>query len=97
MRARTLRGILIGGALVLVASSAAFAQQQERPRRTQDRPSDLPVPLKGKTSYAPVAIEESFEQIRARYAARKDEAMARQRALLEERYEIGRASWRERV
>jgi cytochrome c peroxidase len=41
-----------------------------------------------KTSYLPVASEEDFETVKARMEAAKAEVQARQRALLEERYDL---------
>ena len=43
---------------------------------------------RGKTSYAPVAIEEKFDVIKARMEAAKPAIMARQMALLAERYDL---------
>lgn len=43
---------------------------------------------RGKTSYAPVALTESFEAVRARMEAAKPDIQKRQRALLEERYDL---------
>jgi cytochrome c peroxidase len=45
-------------------------------------------PGRGKTSYAPVAIEEDFAAIMARMTAAKDAVMQRQRQLLTERYDL---------
>ena len=41
------------------------------------------------TSYAPIVMSESFEDVMTRMSAAKDEVMARQMALLEERYDLG--------
>ena len=59
--------------LGLLAASAARAQDAE-PR--------------GKTSYAPVAATEPFEDVQARMSAAKPGLLETQRALLEERYDL---------
>ena len=46
-------------------------------------------PLVGKTSYMPVDLTEPFPALRDRLAAGKAEVMARQKALLEARYDLG--------
>lgn len=46
-------------------------------------------PLRGESSYSPVAIKENFESIMARMKAAKPEVMKRQMDLLNERYDLG--------
>jgi cytochrome c peroxidase len=41
------------------------------------------------TSYAPVTLKESFDAVKARMEAAKPEIMERQKALLQERYDLG--------
>lgn len=88
MKGSTLRAVLIGIGLLVVASSAAIAQQQQRPTRTPDQRSDLPVPLRGKTSYRPIAIEESFQEIYEPLAAARQQVMRDAMRRLEERYDL---------
>ncbi|MBK5259245.1 MAG: cytochrome B6 [Thermoanaerobaculia bacterium] len=45
-------------------------------------------PGAGRTSFSPVVITEAFDAIKARMSAAKPAIMARQRALLEERYDL---------
>jgi len=80
--------ISLAVAVVLAAATAAWAQQQQRPAREPGQKSDLPVPLVGKTSYAPVAIEETFQQIYERYSKGKATLTRRQASLLAERYDL---------
>jgi cytochrome c peroxidase len=51
-------------------------------------PVDL-APARGRTSYLPVDGTEPFQDLHARLAAQKEPKMARQRALLEARYDLG--------
>ena len=51
-------------------------------------PVDL-APARGRTSYLPVDGTEPFRDLHARLAAQKEPKMARQRALLEARYDLG--------
>ena len=80
--------IPLAAVLLLAGAGVAWAQQQQRPARQPGQKSDLPVPLTGKTSYAPVAIEESFQQIFERYSKGKAQLTRRQATLLQERYDL---------
>jgi cytochrome c peroxidase len=74
---------VLGVALVL--SSVARSQQNTA---GQTKP-EAPVLKRGGSSYSPVVVKEPFETIRSRMAAAKAGVMNRQRALLEERYDLG--------
>ena len=67
-------GVLMVLGVVLLFSLAACAEQ---------------VAKRGKTSYAPVAIQEDFDTTMARMKAAKADVMKRHMALLEERYDLG--------
>lgn len=70
---RALKGVL-GTAIVAGIACAAYAQQVAKSR--------------GETSYAPIAITESFAATMARMGAAKPEVMKRQMDLLKERYNL---------
>jgi len=65
-------GLAVGVLWVTILPISTFAQS----------------PSKGETSYAPVAIKESFEAIMARMKAAKPEVMKRQMDLLNVRYDL---------
>jgi cytochrome c peroxidase len=65
-------GLAIGVLVMMIVSISTFAQS----------------PSKGETSYAPVAIKESFEAIMARMKAAKPDVMKRHMDLLNERYDL---------
>ncbi len=75
-RSTLLRASLAASAALggALALAAAASRAQEAPR--------------GKTSYAPVANTENFEAVKARMSGAKGAVMARQRALLEARYDL---------
>jgi cytochrome c peroxidase len=53
-------------------------------------PADPEIPARiGKTSYLPMDLTEPFPALRDRLSAGKKETMARQKALLEDRYDLG--------
>ena len=66
-------GLAMAALLTIVMSISTFAQP----------------PLRGESSYSPVAIKENFESIMARMKAAKPEVMKRQMDLLNERYDLG--------
>ncbi|HSK39107.1 MAG TPA: hypothetical protein VK943_05000, partial [Arenibaculum sp.] len=75
-------------AAATIAATAASAQEQVPTQERARVPDELPVPERGETSYMPVVIEESFEDVFERMSAAKSEVTERQRALLEERYDL---------
>ncbi len=72
-RANTIRILAL---TVTVSCGGTVAQTQEPP------------PARGQTSYAPVAVEGDLSEVVQRMAAAKDGVAARQKALLEERYDL---------
>ncbi len=73
-------GFLLAGAAVLAASPS----HGQTPRtKTQSE-----VPVRGKTSYAPVALEESFQEIYERGRKAKPKEMKEQQDLLRARYDL---------
>ena len=73
------------GSLALVPTGSAHVPATAPPPSGSD-PGRPPV---GRTSYMPVDVTESFAAVRDRLAAARDATMARQRALLKERYDLG--------
>lgn len=80
-------GVVFAAGVLIALASAAIAQRVPTQGPTRE-PRELPVPVRGKTSYAPVAIEESFEEIYRKGVAEKPRVMKRQRELLEARYDL---------
>ncbi len=79
---------MVAGSVVVLACTAAAQTRtpsQDKPKKAE---TDQPAPLRGKTSYIPVAVEDSFEEIHKRGVAAKKEALPRHRKLLEERYDL---------
>ena len=70
--------------VALLLSGTAFLAAQRPPQQDGQKEP----PRRADTSYAPVAIKEEFAQIFEELSAKKDEVMARQRRLLEERYDL---------
>ncbi len=56
--------------------------------RVSDELKKAKIAQRGATSYAPVALETSFDEVRQRLSAEKDQAMRRQQQLLESRYDL---------
>ncbi len=80
--------ILMAGSVVVLACTAAAQTRtpsQDKPKQAE---TDQPAPLRAKTSYIPVAVEDSFDQIHQRGLAAKKEALPRHKKLLEERYDL---------
>lgn len=87
MRRKLLWGVGTVAALVVAAASAALAANppdQGAPKK----PTNLPVPSRGKSSYMPVDLDTNFDEIYKKGAAEKPKVMKRQKALLEERYDL---------
>jgi cytochrome c peroxidase len=82
--------VVLTTCLALTIACSANAQQATQGRPTKPVPS--PVPLRGKTSYIPVAEDESFEEIYKRLAPARGKQMQKHRALLEQRYELSNRS-----
>jgi len=83
-------------ALCLIACTSASAEPaaapppQQQPKPPQERekpPAGAPAP-RGATSYAPVSGTEPFKDVVARMSAERDGLLARQRELLELRYDL---------
>jgi cytochrome c peroxidase len=72
----------IRAVLFLLLLSAATGAQRAQQRKTD-------IPPRGESSYTPVNITESFEQIEARMSREKAAIMKRQTDLLEQRYDLG--------
>ena len=73
MYALTMPRVLLGAAIMLAVAACGAILMTETVRST---------------SYMPVAVEESFEEIRERLVEKKPEVEARHDALLEERYDL---------
>ena len=67
--------------------AAAFCLLAPLTAAAQDSKAKLPGPV-GATSYMPVTSEKTFDDVFAAMSARKAEVMGRQRALLEQRYDL---------
>ena len=67
--------------------AAAFCLLAPLTAAAQDPKAKLPGPV-GATSYMPVTSEKTFDDVFAAMSARKAEVMRRQRALLEQRYDL---------
>jgi cytochrome c peroxidase len=76
-RTRWVAGMVVG--TLLAACGALYAQQMMKSPEC---------PGEGPYTYMPVVIEEAFETIMREEQAAKPEVMARQRSLLEERYDL---------
>ncbi|MBZ4418007.1 cytochrome B6 [Myxococcus sp. RHSTA-1-4] len=82
-------GVLTAAGTAMAITWAAAVQAQAPSLDKPEQPErGSPVPLRAKTSYIPVAIEESFEEIHKKGLAAKAKATPRHRALLEERYDL---------
>lgn len=80
----------LGAVLILSLSLEAIPTTSAQERAlTPDRATadELPVPVRGETSYMPV-VEEKFDDVFQRMSAEKDEVTQRAQALLEERYDL---------
>lgn len=88
-RAAALAGSTALGAVMILALAASTVGSAEEHVPTEERAAagELPVPVRGATSYMPVTQEE-FESVFEKMSAGKDEVMQRARALLEERYDL---------
>ena len=73
---------------VTISAGALVAQEVPTESLTRTAGGKLPIPARGETSYAPVAVEEDFAALMKRMSAKKPEVMRRQRALLQERYDL---------
>jgi cytochrome c peroxidase len=73
-----------GAALLLFTGVAADAPTQSATKK----PTSLPVPQTGTSSYMPVDQDASFDAIFARGTAAKPKVMEKQRALLQDRYDL---------
>jgi len=90
-RSGMVRSTLVAGALgagLLFAIGQTADAQKPPTQGASKEPAKLPVPSRGKTSYMPVAIEESFQQIYQKGVAEKPKATQRQKALLAARYDL---------
>lgn len=72
-------------ATIVVPTHQVEAQPTQGPT---EQPQDLPVPKRGESSYAPVHIEEDFPTLLKELSGVKPEVMRRQKALLEQRYDL---------
>jgi len=77
-----LRMFVLAGAICAVLVLGAFREEVSVQVLAQE------TALRGETSYAPVAITESFKAIVERMTAAKPQLLAKHRALLEERYDL---------
>jgi cytochrome c peroxidase len=75
--------VLMSMGLVLIGGSGTLGTAAERPTRHEPPPSE-----ERSTSYMPVAIEKDFAEVMEQDKADKPKIMERQRALLEERYDL---------
>lgn len=89
MRSRPLRFTLIASTTVLLMALTHMAARAQAPTQAPARaPGKLPVPARGETSYAPVSLEKDFSELYKSASAGRPKVMQRQRALLEERYDL---------
>ncbi|WP_240359640.1 cytochrome B6 [Pyxidicoccus trucidator] len=86
MSARRVAGVVLGAAAVVILAFGAAAQAPTQGKSKSQAP--LPVPLRAESSYIPVDNDASFEDIHKRGVAAKPKMMQRQRALLQERYDL---------
>jgi cytochrome c peroxidase len=86
MSAKSKALLLTGVAFVLITpliiASSVQAQRAGQP------PGDVPAPVRGATSYAPVAIERPFQEVFEEMSAQKRSVMQRHQNLLEARYDL---------
>lgn len=84
------RSALGAGACVLALLLVGTVSWAAKPptQAESKHPRNLPVPARGKTSYMPVAIEESFDEISKKGRAAKPKMMERQKKLLQQRYDL---------
>jgi cytochrome c peroxidase len=89
MVSKPLRISLIASMTVLVMALSLTVARAQAPTQGPTRaPGQLPVPSRGETSYSPVAIEKDFSELYKAASAARPKVMQRQRALIEERYEL---------
>jgi cytochrome c peroxidase len=72
--------------ILAALSLTVFVTSQAQIAREGDPPAAEPV--RGKTSYMPVALERPFSEVFEEMSANKDAVMQRQRQLLESRYDL---------
>ncbi len=87
-RTALVAGVVAGVLACLAAVERADAQDQLPTQGPTKKPAELPVPARGKTSYAEVATTEPFDKVQKRMSAQKDELGKKQKALLEARYDL---------
>ncbi|MES2644604.1 MAG: cytochrome B6 [Myxococcota bacterium] len=78
----------LGGVALALAAGGVLAQDRVPTQAATEEPGKLPIPSRGATSWAPVATTEPFEKVKDRMSGDKGAAMKRQKALLEERYDL---------
>ncbi len=79
---------LLAVGVVLAAGGFLFASLPSHGQTKRPQGGELPVPRVGKTSYMPVAQEETFKEIYQRGVKAKPKEMKEQQQLLTERYDL---------
>jgi cytochrome c peroxidase len=88
---RALRAGLMAVAAVgasVVGGLTALAQQTPTQSRPEKAQTQYPVPLRGESSYIPVAQDTDFAAMRKKFAAQKAKKMQEHQAFLRERYDL---------
>ncbi|MDP2310166.1 MAG: cytochrome B6 [Pseudomonadota bacterium] len=89
LRSAVITGVITLGVVALaVGNRGVHAQDRVPTEAATEKPGKLPVPSRGETSWAPVATTEPFEKVKDKMSREKAAVMKRQKALLEQRYDL---------